>query len=307
MEKLKHLIKMEDMGKRDDIEALFELSKAIKENPEKFRNQFAGTGKRIATLFYEPSTRTRSGFHAAAHELGLGVIDETAESSSCLKGESLEDTIRTFEGYCDGIVLRHEDTKAGNRATAVASVPIISAGCGKGEHPPQALLEGFALNEKKGKIDGLGVAFEGDLKNSRTAHSLIKLLSLYKDITIHCSSVPGLELPKEYVKLMEERGTSFSQCSPQDIPRDVDAIYMTRVKQELLKNKKHDTQRYFMDQKRLDTFSKDTLLMHPLPRNAEIPSSVDKDPRAVYFKVARDGVPTKQAILMATLQDELSL
>jgi len=305
--KLKHVTKMEDMGTRDNIESLFELSKAIKENPDKFRNLFTGTGKRISTLFYEPSTRTRSGFHAAAHELGLGVIDETAESSSCLKGESLEDTIRTFNGYCDGIVLRHEDTRAGERAAKVSSVPIISAGCGKGEHPPQGLLEGFALHQLKGGLDGRGIAFEGDLKNSRTVHSLIKLLAEFKDVSIYGSPVAGLGLPKQYINLMNKKGLRYNECEARDIPKDIDAIYMTRVKQEYLKNKSIDTQRYFMDKKRLDTFSKETLLMHPLPRNAEISPNVDSDPRAVYFKVAQDGIPTKQAILMAALQGEINL
>ena len=296
--KLKHFISTEQLSK-SDLEEIFHLADKIKENKNNFSS--ALNGYVIATLFYEPSTRTRMSFESAIQRLGAKVIstENARENASAVKGESLEDTIRIVEGYADAIILRHFEDDSAERAAAVAKIPIINAGSGRAEHPTQAVLDIYTIKELKGKVDGLKVAIMGDLKYGRTPHSLIQLLSLYNDIEIYGFSVNSLELPDSYVEFLKSKNIRYIKCdSFNQIPRDIDVIYQTRVQRERLEGKIQDTVEFNIDTAVLKSLSKDTLIMHPLPRVLEINSEIDNDPRAVYFKQAHNGIPTRMATLI---------
>lgn len=296
-EKLKNLIRADQLG-RKTMENLFDLSRDIKTNPEKYRNALAG--KIVQLMFFEPSTRTRMSFHSAALQLGAGVIstENGNENSSARKGETLEDTIMTLNGYGDAIVMRHSDDDSSERAARVATVPIINAGAGKREHPTQALLDVFTVWERFGSLDGAKIAVLGDLKNGRTTHSLLKLLSNYNAVTVYGLSRKELSMPEEF-----RGGVDYKICeSFDDIPRDVNALYHTRTQRERT-DADFGQEPFIIDKKVMQRFSDDTLIMHPLPRNEEISTDVDNDPRAIYFKQAHNGVLTRMALLLTLLGD----
>ncbi|MBI2579962.1 MAG: aspartate carbamoyltransferase [Candidatus Aenigmarchaeota archaeon] len=192
-------------------------------------------GRIMATLFYEPSTRTRLSFESAMLRLGGKVIstENAAQFSSAAKGETLEDTIKIVGGYADVIVLRHHERGAAGRAASVSPVTVINAGDGTGEHPTQALLDLYTIKKEKGRVDGLGVALAGDLLNGRTVHSLIRLLSIYKNPMVFLVSPEKLRLPEEYKRCMTEAGMRFEEFDDigESLPR-ADVIYMTRVQKE---------------------------------------------------------------------------
>ena len=288
---------------REELEQLFNLSDEIAKNPKKFSQKL--NGKIIATLFYEPSTRTRLSFESAILRLGGGVIstENALVSASAAKGESLEDTIKIISGYADAIVIRHFDDNSAVRAAKVSTVPIINAGAGSAHHPTQSLLDAYTIKKLKGTLDNLSIAFIGDLKLGRTANSLIKLLALYKNIEVYGLSVKGMELCPEVVKFMQENRMTYKPCSGfDDLPYDIDVLYQTRVQRERIKDGSCPSA-LLINQQVINKFSPKTIVMHPLPRVDEISSDVDNDPRALYFQQAHNGVVTRQAIFLAILNE----
>ncbi len=289
---------------KESLEELFILADKIKRSPKDYYDLLKG--KVVATIFYEPSTRTRLSFSSAIVRLGAGLIstENANENSSAMKGETLEDTIRIVEGYADAIVLRHPDDDSIDRAMKVASVPLINAGSGGSEHPTQGLLDVYTIQEYKGKLDHLKIAILGDLKYGRTTHSLLKLLSLFDGLEVHALSAQELELPKEYEDLFFHKNIKYvKHHTLETLPRDVDVIYHTRIQKERLRNEgiKESEALFIINQEILNTFSQDTLLMHPLPRIEEILPDLDADSRAVFFKQAHNGVYIRMALLADVL------
>lgn len=287
-----------DQFTRSSLEQLFALTDEMQADVGKFGT--ALTGKIVATIFYEPSTRTRLSFEAAVARLGGNVIstENAKEMSSAIKGESLLDTIRVVAGYCDAIVLRHSDSKSAVEAASVSAVPIINAGSGSGEHPTQALLDAYTIYQAKGSLDGLAIAVLGDLLFGRTVHSLVKLLTLYEDVTIYGLSREVLALPDEYVTILANKGVRYIPCNSfADLPAAVDVLYHTRTQTERFQNSDLQIEEFVIDQTVLDNFSQQTILMHPLPRRHEIAPEVDQDRRAVYFQQSHLGMYVRMALL----------
>ncbi|MDR0930407.1 MAG: aspartate carbamoyltransferase [Clostridiales bacterium] len=295
-----YLISVEQFN-RQSLEDLFNLAKDIKQNPSKYHD--ALSGKVIATLFYEPSTRTRLSFESAIARLGASNIstENAREFSSASKGETLEDTIRIIAGYSDAIVMRHYEDDSSEKAVKVSNVPIINAGAGKKEHPTQAILDVFTICEKFGTADNISILLGGDLKYGRTSHSLIKMLSLYKNVKLYGLSKPAFALPQEYIDFIHQNGMTYQAFTSFDeVPKDVNVIYHTRIQAERFEGD-FGREEFIITQKVLDTFSKDTILLHPLPRCEEILPEVDNDPRAMYFVQAHNGIPTRMALLLKLL------
>jgi aspartate carbamoyltransferase len=253
-------------------------------------------GKSIANLFYEPSTRTSSSFYAAMTKLGGNVIPiNEVNFSSVTKGETLEDTIRTLECYADAIVLRHYDEDASERAVAVSSVPIINAGNGAGEHPTQALLDLYTIQQEHGRIDGLTITMMGDLKYGRTVHSLTKLLRLY-DVHLQFVAPEELQMPQQYLASGDTQHLDLD-----DVVDGTDVLYVTRVQKERLPGAIDIDFSYAVTPEHMARARNDMVLMHPLPRVGEIPPSLDDDPRAAYFRQMKYGLYVRMALLVGML------
>ena len=280
-----------DQFSRNDIDAIFALAARLSVG-----RTMPLTGKSIVNLFYEPSTRTSSSFYAAMTRLGGSVIPiNEVNYSSVTKGESLEDTIRTLECYADALVLRHYDEDATERAVTVASVPIINAGNGAGEHPTQALLDLFTICTERGGIDGLNITLMGDLKHGRTVHSLVKLLRLY-DVQLNFVSPPELSLPGSY--LMND-DAQYTDLDP--IIENTDILYVTRVQRERLADTMVIDLSYAVTREDMDRAKENLVLMHPLPRVGEIPVELDSDPRAAYFRQMKYGLHVRMGLLVAMI------
>lgn len=255
----------------------------------------SGEGKIMATLFYQPSTRTRSSFEAAMIRVGGRIVstENAAEFSSHSKGETLEDTIRVMGEYVDVIVLRHPDIGASGKAAKVSKVPVINAGDGF-EHPTQALLDIYTIKKEIGRLDGIHVALVGDLCYGRTVHSLIHLLGLYNDVTITLVSPSHLQLPEG---LFKEAHVSFEKvdsvyCLQDALQRQPDVVYMTRSQ----KGESYD-KKFIFSIDELNSLKRDAVVMHPLPRCEEIDHQVDKDPRMAYFRQVGNGLQVRKTIL----------
>ena len=283
---INHLISIDQYNK-NKLENFFRLV-----NRERYGyNHYVLTDKhQIATLFYEPSTRTSASFHSAAIQLGYSVLPiNEVTYSSVTKGETLEDTIRTIGSYVDLIVLRHNEKGAAKRAAEVSTVPIINAGDGNGEHPTQTLLDIYTIWKTFKKINGLTITLMGDLKNGRTVHSLIKILRHY-EVKINLISPDSLKLPKEYYKNSDIEYSIF----PKDLQTDI--LYVTRVQKE--RGSKED---YKLSYDELINLPKNAIVMHPLPRAGEIPVLFDNDPRAKYFEQIKNGLLVRKALLRELL------
>lgn len=279
---------------------IFTLADDIKANPEKYANSLLG--KVLTTLFFEPSTRTRLSFESALQRLGakLLTVENGLLNSSANKGESIQDTIRIVQGYSDGIIMRHSENQASEIALEVAEVPIINAGDGSGEHPTQSLLDLYTIHSKKGSLDNLSIAFIGDLKFGRTVHSLVKSLSLFDNIVFYGVSSKEFELPNTYLEWLTSENISYIPLrSIEEIPKDIDVLYQTRVQTERFKDSNSNIQyeQLIINKEKFKQFSGDTILMHPLPRNEEIHTDVDDDPRAIYFEQSRNGLYVRMALL----------
>lgn len=289
---------------RESLDELFNLASKIKTNPERYSK--AIEGKIVATMFYEPSTRTRLSFETAVLRLGGQVIstENASANSSVKKGETLKDTVRVLQKYADAIVIRHSDVNSAIDSASVATVPILNAGSGKGEHPTQALLDMYTIREKRGNIDGVKVAILGDLVYGRTIHSLIKLLALYNNIEIYGLSKKDFMLPQEYIDFLKEKNIKYTICNSfDDIPKDVDIMYHTRIQQERFEGD-FGKEEYIINKEVLDKFSKDTIVLHPLPRTGEIAEDIDDDPRALYFEQAGNGLYIRMALLLQALNKD---
>ena len=299
---MKNLISCEQLSKQD-LKEIFDLADVVRANPKKYSN--ALDGKVITTLFFEPSTRTRLSFETAVERLGGKLIstENARENSSSTKGEILEDTISVVSGYSDAIVMRHSLNDAAERAAKVANIPIINAGSGKGEHPTQSLLDAYTIRSKKGRLDNLKIAILGDLINGRTIHSLIKLFGLYDNIEFYGLSKDNLALPDKYIKLIDDTGNKYYKCSSfNDIPKDVDIMYHTRIQAER-SDEDLGKEEFIINKNVLDKFSADTFVMHPLPRVNEISTDIDDDRRAIYFEQAHNGMWVRMALLLKVFDE----
>jgi len=262
-------------------------------------------GKILANLFYEPSTRTSSSFQAAMLRLGGRTISiNEVHYSSVTKGESLPDTVRTLESYCDLTVLRHPQEGASVLAARYARKPLINAGDGTGEHPTQALLDIYTIEDDLKRLDGLKVAMMGDLKYGRTVHSLTRLLCLY-DTQFTFVSPEMLRLPAEIRDELEASGHAYTeQRDLGDVIGEIDVLYVTRVQKERFEDPQQYEQLkdiYVVDPELLTRAKQDMIVMHPLPRVYELSMEVDNDPRAAYFRQMENGMYIRMALLAAVL------
>ncbi len=303
LQKLHDVTRVAQFQNKDIINGLFEVANEFKnssDHPESLH------GKVVATLFYEPSTRTRLSFEAATERLHGKIIstENAGQFSSAAKGETLEDTIKTICGYADAIVLRHPEIGAAERAVEVASVPIINAGDGAGEHPTQALLDLFTIREEKPEIDGLKIGLVGDLLNGRTIHSLVQLLSMY-DVELFFIAPEQLQLPEKYKARLREIGIKYTDCDSWDNTIEkLDVIYVTRVQKERFESEEDYIKikdSFILDTTIMRQAKQDSIVMHPLPRVNEIALEVDADPRAKYFEQAHNGLYVRMALLQMLL------
>ncbi len=287
---------------RDQVEQLFSVADGLAARLQKGERLRTLDGKLLATVFYEPSTRTRLSFEAAMQRLGGGVLSvaEAKTASSVAKGETLPDTIRTIANYANAIVLRHPDVGAAQIAADAASIPILNAGDGAGEHPTQALLDLYTIRAEKKTIDGLRVALVGDLKNGRTVHSLARALSLFK-VDFSLVAPAALSMPTEVSDYLRARDFIVEETN--DLARTLqkaDVVYMTRVQKERFADQKQyeKMKNFFILTSDLVKSAKENLLvMHPLPRIDEITTDVDTLPNAAYFRQAKNGVFIRMALL----------
>jgi aspartate carbamoyltransferase len=262
-------------------------------------------GKVLATLFFEPSTRTRLSFETAMLRLGGRVLSVSeAKSTSASKGESLHDTIKTVEGYADAIVLRHPEVGAAEVAARATTKPVLNAGDGAGEHPTQSLLDLYTIRKEQGRVDGLTIALVGDLKHGRTVHSLAALLSQYP-VSFVFVSPPALRMPREVVERVRAKGISVRETDDLGLAlAQSDVVYMTRIQRERFADPaEYDRLKdaYVLTRATLGKAKPSITVMHPLPRVNEISTDVDDLPGAAYFRQSANGVPVRMALLALLL------
>ena len=297
--KLNHIISARQFD-RKILEKIFSLTDQIKAG--KYKND-ALYGKIMATLFYEPSTRTRLSFESAMIRLGGSIIatDNAAEFSSAIKGETLEDTIRVVNFFSDVIVLRHFNAGASEIAAKYSKVPIINGGDGNGEHPTQALYDLYTIFSKF-KNPNITVTMMGDLLNGRTIHSLARLLSLYSKIKQIFISPNALAIPEDLRVHLKEKKINFIEIeSLKEGLVQADVVYQTRIQKERFKSQNEYKKyfgKYIIDKNTLKYMKKNAIIMHPLPRVNEIAQGVDNDSRALYFEQAQNGLFTRMALLL---------
>jgi len=301
MGRFKHLISIEDLSK-DDILYILEKAEKFESIARGERKSKILEGKTLANLFFEPSTRTRVSFEIAMKKLGGDVINLTAqEAISMAKGETLADTIRIMSEYVDVIVLRHPLIGAARYAAENSDVPIINAGDGAGQHPTQTLLDLYTI-KKESNLNNLKIALLGDLKYSRTIHSLIKALVLF-NAKIYLISPESLKLPEE---ILEDLKGDIQYTKLDDVIDEIDVLYVTRIQKERFPDEeeyKKVAGSYKVDLKTLERAKENLIIMHPLPRVDEISPEVDKTVHAKYFKQAFYGIPVRMAILTEVLID----
>ena len=289
----------------EEIDALVQKGCDIMVNPAAYAHKC--DGKILATLFFEPSTRTRLSFESAMLSLGGQVLGiSSAASSSASKGESVADTIRVVSAYCDIIAMRHPKEGAPLVATMHSLVPVINAGDGGHNHPTQTLTDLMTIHKEKGHVDNLTVGFCGDLKFGRTVHSLVAAMSRYTGIRFVFVSPEELKLPR-YVKeqYIKEKNIPYTQsASLEEVMPELDVLYMTRVQKERFFNEEDYLRlkdSYILTPDKLANAKKDLCILHPLPRVNEISVAVDDDPRACYFKQAQNGRYIRMALIMKLL------
>ena len=290
----------------DELEELFDLAGEIMEAPEKYTE--ACKGKLMATLFYEPSTRTRFSFEAAMLRLGGQNIGfSEAGSSSVAKGESIADTARTVSCYADLIVMRHPKEGAPRVAANSARVPVINAGDGGHQHPTQTLTDLMTIRSLRGSLSHMTVGLCGDLKFGRTVHSLIKALSRYEGVGFVLISPEELRIP-DYVRkeILDKKGLDYREVEQMDeVLPELDVLYMTRVQKERFFNEEDYIRlkdRFILDEEKMALAGEKMMVLHPLPRVNEIAVEVVKDPRALYFEQAHFGMYIRMALIMTMLQ-----
>lgn len=291
-----------------DMDMLFDQADKIVENPQKYQN--ACSGKLMASLFFEPSTRTRLSFEAAMHRLGGDVIGfSDSASSSSTKGESMADTIKTVENYVDLIVMRSPKEGSAKHAAQKTYLPVVNAGDGAHEHPTQTLADLYTIRNARGSIDDITIGFCGDLKFGRTVHSLISALSKYQNIKVYLISPRELRLPA-YIKnqVLDLNNMEYSEVEDLDeVIGKLDILYMTRVQKERFFNEADYLRlkdSYILDKNKLKNAKKDLAILHPLPRVNEIPPEIDTDPRAWYFRQVKYAMYVRMSLILNLLEVE---
>lgn len=302
---MRHLLSPLDLTTKE-INEILDLASDIEKNPDKYKD--ACRGKKIATLFYEPSTRTRLSFETAMLNLGGNVIGfSDANSSSASKGESVADTIRLISCYADICAMRHPKEGAPLVASMYSTIPVINAGDGGHQHPTQTMTDLMTIRSLKGRLDNLTIGLCGDLKFGRTVHSLINALVRYTGIKIVLISPSELRVP-DYMKkeVLEANSVPYEEVSSLDEALgQLDILYMTRVQKERFFNEEDYIRLkdcYILDNSKMAIAKDDMLVLHPLPRVNEIAVEVDDDPRAVYFKQVQYGVYVRMALILTLLE-----
>ena len=300
---MKHLMSPLDFS-TTELEQLFDLASDIEKNPDKYAH--ACDRKKLATCFYEPSTRTRLSFESAMLRLGgqtLGFSD--AASSSASKGESVADTIRIISCYADICAMRHPKEGAPMVAAHYSGIPVINAGDGGHQHPTQTLTDLMTIRTLKGRLDNFTIGLCGDLKFGRTVHSLINALSRYENVRFIFISPEELRVPDYITDMLRKKGFDYEEAIRlEDVLPSLDLLYMTRVQKERFFNEEDYVRLkdfYILDQNKMELAKEDMLVLHPLPRVNEIAVEVDEDPRAAYFKQAQYGVYVRMALILTLL------
>ncbi|MBQ4282781.1 MAG: aspartate carbamoyltransferase [Lachnospira sp.] len=301
---MKHLLSPLDFSVQE-LDELLALASDIATNPTKYNHHC--DGKKLATLFYEPSTRTRLSFEAAMLNLGGSVLGfSSADSSSAAKGESVSDTIRVISCYADICAMRHPKEGAPMVASEKSRIPVINAGDGGHEHPTQTLTDLMTINELRGSLDNFTIGLCGDLKFGRTVHSLINSLIRYKNIKFVLISPKELRVP-DYIRedVLEANGVEYKEVEKlEDVMPELDILYMTRVQKERFFSEDEYLRMkdfYILDKTKMELAKPDMYILHPLPRVNEISVEVDDDPRAAYFKQAQYGVYVRMALILTLL------
>lgn len=299
-----HLIDLNDLS-RAQWEQVVELAIRISKNPEKYSEHCKN--KIMATLFFEPSTRTQNSFQTAMLRLGGSIIGfDNPQNSSVSKGETLADTIRIMSGYADIIAMRHPIEGAALAGAQYSSCPLINAGDGGHLHPTQTLTDLVTLANELGDLNDITIGFCGDLKNGRTVHSLIKALSLYDNIHFVLISTDELTVPQRFKNIILENNCTYEEVySLEEVIGKLDVLYMTRIQKERFASEEaYEAQKnvYVLDMDKMNLAKPDLKVLHPLPRVDEITTDVDDDPRALYFKQAKYGVYARMALIL-TLMD----
>lgn len=294
----------------EELDEILDLADDIEANPEKYAH--ACDGKKLATLFYEPSTRTRLSHEAAMLNLGGSILGfSSADSSSAAKGESVSDTIRMISCYADICAMRHPKEGAPMVACRHSSIPVINAGDGGHQHPTQTLTDLLTIRSLKGILDNLTIGLCGDLKFGRTVHSLIHALVRYPNIKFVLISPEELRLPSYIRKdVLDKQNVPYKEVvRMEEALPELDLLYMTRVQKERFFNEDDYVRMkdfYILDAKKMELAPKDMLVLHPLPRVNEISVEVDKDPRAAYFKQVQYGVYVRMALILTLLEIKVS-
>ena len=301
---MRHLMNPLDFSV-EELDKLFDLANDIEKNPDKYAESCKG--KKLATCFYEASTRTRLSFESAMLGLGGGVLGfSSANSSSAAKGESVSDTVRTVSCFADICAIRHPKEGAAMVAASKATIPVINAGDGGHQHPTQTLTDLLTIRSLKGRLDNFTVGLCGDLKFGRTVHSLINALSRYSNIHFIFISPEELRIPDYIIEMLNEKGITYEEVIKlEDSIAKLDLLYMTRVQRERFFNEEDYVRLkdfYILDKKKMALAKEDMLVLHPLPRVNEISIEVDDDPRAVYFKQVQYGVYVRMALILALLE-----
>jgi len=294
----------------EELNQLLDLASDIENNPNKYNH--ACDGKKLATLFYEPSTRTRLSFEAAMMNLGGNVLGfSSASSSSASKGESVSDTIKMISCYADICAMRHPKEGAPLVASTKSSIPVINAGDGGHQHPTQTITDLLTIRSLKGRLSNLTIGLCGDLKFGRTVHSLINALVRYENIIFVLISPEELKIP-DYIRedVLIQNNVTFKEVERlEEVMPELDLLYMTRVQRERFFNEEDYVRlkdRYILDMKKMSYAKQDMLVLHPLPRVNEISVEVDNDPRAAYFKQVQYGVYARMALILILLEIQVN-
>ena len=300
---MRNLIDITDLSV-DEINDLIKVGEDIKKNKAKYAEKCKG--KQLATLFFEPSTRTRLSFESAMLSLGGNTLGfSSAQSSSTAKGESIADTIRTVSSYVNIIAMRHPQEGAATIAATSTKVPVINAGDGSNRHPTQTLTDLMTIKAEKGKLSDFCIGMCGDLKYGRTVHSLVAALSRYENIKYVFISPKELKMPEEILNILKQKNIEYTEVeSLEGNILNLDILYMTRVQKERFKDEKQYERLkdvYILDKEKLKNAKKDLVILHPLPRVNEIAEEIDNDPRACYFKQVENGKYIRMALILKLL------
>lgn len=308
--RLHHVVAAQDFN-RGMLDELFSTARQMETVVEEGGSKLLD-GQIMASLFYEESTRTRFSFETAMHRLGGSVIstENARQFSSVSKGETLEDTIRIMNGYCDVIVMRHYESGAAHRAAQLSRVPIINAGDGTGQHPTQAFLDMYTIHKELGRLDNLTIAVVGDLANGRTVRSLCYLLAKYRNIKVYMVAPEVVAMREDIKEYLARHDVWYrEETDLRSIAPHIDVLYQTRIQKERFGDRTEDYLAargvYVVDRALMHSMRPESIVMHPLPRVDELAVEVDSDPRAAYFRQAQNGLYIRMALLAGCLGRDL--